>query len=376
MAVMANLAVLQERLCESPPEEPARMRAIVDDTLDCALRIERVVRDLVTFSRDRPEKLGLVSLEHVVLTARRLVDHQLRLRARVELDLAPVPPVVADENRLVQVVTNLLVNAAQAIEEGQAARNWIRIHLRRLEGAVLLVVEDTGCGVPADIRERIFEPFFTTKGDEGTGLGLALSAEIVRQHRGEIRLSCPPGGGTRFEVRMPVGPAVVAAAPCLSVAARLPPPAPHARARVLAIDDEPRLLRVYDRALRGHHDVVLALGGAEGLAILERDSAFAAVICDLMMPDVDGPTYASLEATTAPDVDGPMFHEVLCARYPHLRRRVAFCTGGAITGRTRRFLDQTEALVLQKPMLPADLRAAVGRILDAAGDVRQAAPAG
>jgi signal transduction histidine kinase len=149
-----------------------------------------------------------------------MAQHELRPRARLELDLRPTPPVLASPVRLSQVFLNLIVNAAQAIPEGAPERHRVRIAAALApDGRARVEISDTGAGIaPADLG-RIFDPFFTTKGvGEGTGLGLSVSQGIVAALGGTITCTSAPGEGTTFTVLLPAAAEGAGRAP--------PPPAP------------------------------------------------------------------------------------------------------------------------------------------------------
>ena len=111
---------------------------------------------------------------------------------------------VGSRRELEQVLLNLLINAAQAIE----GVGTVRVATSRCGDEVEIAVSDTGCGIPAEVMERIFDPFFTTKPvGEGTGLGLSISYEIVRRHGGRILVDSVVGRGTEVRVRLPTGAA-------------------------------------------------------------------------------------------------------------------------------------------------------------------------
>jgi two-component system NtrC family sensor kinase len=100
-----------------------------------------------------------------------------------------------------QAIMNLVANSADAIEDG----GRIRVTGRAVEDSYVLVVADSGAGVPAELRQRIFEPFFTTKSiGKGTGLGLSITYSIVTKHGGTIRVDCPPEGGTAMTMTLPL----------------------------------------------------------------------------------------------------------------------------------------------------------------------------
>lgn len=309
----------------------------IRDNMEGMDRIRSIVKDLRTFSRIEREEIGLVQINEVVDVACTMVYNEIRHRARLVKDLGRVPMISADRGKLTQVLMNLLVNAAQAITEGAADKNQVKVSTRLYEGEVLLTVEDTGFGIPENVRDRIFEPFFTTKSPEqGTGLGLSLSLEIVRKHGGEIRFTSTTGKGTRFEVALPVK----SASDVPTVKEVLPEKrAPH-KAHILLIDDEPMILNSYRRMLAPPHDVRLVGGGAEALELLSSDSAFDLVLCDLMMPDVDGPTV----------------YEEVKKSAPHLVARTVFCSGGAFTQRMKDFVSSLPNGVLEKPVMKEKLK--------------------
>jgi len=125
--------------------------------------------------------------------------------ALLEVDLQPSPLVKGSPNKLGQVMTNLLVNAMQAMPDRGRSENRIKVSLApdQTEGWVRLAVEDNGEGIPDDVREHIFDPFFTTKTQGGTGLGLAISKRIVEEVGGHIDFESRPGKGTTFTVLLP-----------------------------------------------------------------------------------------------------------------------------------------------------------------------------
>jgi two-component system, cell cycle sensor histidine kinase and response regulator CckA len=149
-----------------------------------------------------------------------------------------------------------------------------------------------------------------------------------------------PDKGSVFEELLP-------AETGLAVNRRPPPssetPGPAKRARVLVIDDEEILLKAYRRMLSRHHDVVVARGGANALELLEADINFDVVLCDLMMPEVDG----------------KQVYELLSARSPSLAARVVFCSGGAFSSRLADFVAALPNVTLDKPFTSEALAAAV-----------------
>jgi signal transduction histidine kinase len=130
--------------------------------------------------------------------------------ASLETELGTLPPVVCDPGLMTQALVNLLVNAADAVEEaaaGRAGPGRIRIRTGHDGGWALVEVADDGPGIPAELRQRVFEPFFTTKAAGlGTGQGLPIARAIVEgRHGGRLTLETEAGGGATFTIRLPLG---------------------------------------------------------------------------------------------------------------------------------------------------------------------------
>ncbi len=320
-------------------------REIVTDCAGGMERIRRVVSDLKVFSRVEYDHVEQVDLNRIVESACQLAGNEMRHRARLVVEAGDLPRVVGDASKLTQVVVNLLINAAQAIESGDASHHRITVQTQRDGADVVLRVKDTGMGIAPELLPRIFEPFVTTKPrDRGTGLGLWLVHEIVRLHEGHISVDSVRGSGTTFEVRIPAGRSLRSLRPPELVEhdnASIPA---RRRARVLLIDDDAALRRALVRLLGSRHILVEADGGAGGIAALDSGAPFDAVLCDLMMPDLDGPAvYAHIARTR-----------------PELLDHLAFLSGGAFTSRVRTFLDEVETQVVEKPAS----REALLRVID------------
>jgi PAS domain S-box-containing protein len=178
---------------------------------DGVRRVAELVRALKEYAHpDAPEKtLGDINLalDRTLVLAR----NELKYVADIKTELGPLPPVACHIGSLQQVFLNILINAAHAVEERQkkdGQRGAIKVS-SRVDGAdVVVSISDTGCGIPADIRERIFEPFFTTKPmGKGSGQGLPLVRNvIVDKHQGRVDVSSEVGVGTTFELRLPTHP--------------------------------------------------------------------------------------------------------------------------------------------------------------------------
>jgi PAS domain S-box-containing protein len=337
-SVVANLELVVREVdeCMARGHALAEMRAELKDATDGAERVSGIVRDLKIFSRtEDPEELGPVSAEAVMESSLRMAWNEIRHRARLVRRFTAVPMVQANESRLGQVFLNLVVNAAQALPDGQAERHEIRVGTAvDAAGRVVVQVGDTGPGIPPEIRRHLFSPFFTTKpAGVGTGLGLAICQRLVTGFGGEITVVTGEQG-TTFSIALP-------RATGLPVAPTAPAPSTPAvrRGRVLVVDDEPMITTTVRRILSRHHDVTTANGGREALALLAQSPGYDVILCDLMMPEMTGmELYAELRRTMPQEAD-----------------RTVFLSGGAFTPAARAFLDRTPAARVEKPFNVAQL---------------------
>ena len=178
--------------------------------LDGALRDSRtsvqaladIISSVELSTRSRTDEN--VDFKEVVEFAVRSAAGEVRHRGQLKLSAGAVPPIRGSRTRLGQVVHNLLVNAIEAFDPEQRQRNLLSVTLSAQGKEAVLVVEDNGTGIPAEVVSRVFDPFFTTKVDGGTGLGLAISKQIVEELGGSIAVSSIVGQGTTFQVRLPV----------------------------------------------------------------------------------------------------------------------------------------------------------------------------
>ncbi|MFL5344029.1 MAG: two-component regulator propeller domain-containing protein [Hyalangium sp.] len=327
----------------------------LEDALQGADRVRRIVQDLRTFSRMQPERLQRVELRQVLELALSIADAEIRHRARVVKDFDEFLEVLGDETRLGQVFLNLLVNAAQAIPEGHADRHEIRVTLRQDErGHIRVAVSDTGSGIAPEVLPRIFEPFFTTKPvGVGTGLGLSICHSYVQNMGGEIHVRSELGRGTTFEVELPPAPAQ----PSKETSGVFPPTVPsESRSRLLVIDDEPLLIASLSRTLSPEYEVVSLTSARKALERLRAGERYALILCDLMMPEMTG---MELYETLRPEV-------------PEMAERMVFLTGGAFTEAARAFLNSTHLPWLEKPFEPERLRARLRTLLTERGQPRSA----
>ena len=322
-----------------------RVDEALNDLQAAASRMARIIGDLRAFSRPAENSSEIVDLRRCVEWAIRATAHEFQLRAKLTTKFEPAPLVLGEPARIEQVLVNLLVNAAHAIEPGNMDGNEVQLNIRTAEdGRAHIEIRDTGAGITPEVLTRIFDPFFTTKkAGVGTGLGLAICQGIVKALGGEIRASSTVGKGSSFSI-------LLHPATRESLQAQAPvAPAPKGRpGRILVIDDEETLLRAMRHILEDQgHSVVSTHNAALALAQLDAGESFDLIISDLMMPTMTG-----ME-----------FHKILCVRHPTLAPRVIFSSGGAVTPQVAAFFDSITNVRLEKPFKVAQLCAVVNEAL-------------
>jgi PAS domain S-box-containing protein len=207
-AVVANLDYMVQSLGRRVAGDEAileDLREPLADAREAAERVRLIVRDLKIFSRSpNDEPRGAVDVKAVMESSLRMAWNEIRHRARLVKLYGAVPGVEVNEARLGQVFLNLIVNAAQALPEGHADLNEIRVSTFQSGDCVVIEVSDTGLGIPPDVIGRIFDAFFTTKAvGVGTGLGLAICHRIVTDMGGELTVASELGKGATFRVALP-----------------------------------------------------------------------------------------------------------------------------------------------------------------------------
>jgi PAS domain S-box-containing protein len=177
------------------------LQPLLAESSEGAERVRRIVLDLKDFARTDEQNMHEADLNQLIQSTINIVRNELRYVAELDLQLGELPPVTCHPQQINQVISNLLVNAAHAIEQ----QGVITIRSWHEAGHVLLSVSDTGKGIAAELLGRIFDPFFTTKDvGKGTGLGLSISYDIVKKHNGQITVASEQGLGTTFTVSLPL----------------------------------------------------------------------------------------------------------------------------------------------------------------------------
>jgi two-component system cell cycle sensor histidine kinase/response regulator CckA len=330
-------------------------------------RAAALTRQLLAFSRQQTLRPEIIQLPDVVSEVspliKRLLGEKITYYVQHDRNLGPVR---ADPQQLEQVIMNLAVNARDAIQSRGDGRGRISLYTRTLQAKqvvqlgsevlppadyTVLIVQDTGGGIPLHVLPKLFEPFFTTKEQgKGTGLGLSTAYGIVKQSGGFIfadNITDKHGHptGARFTVYFPVHrgemPKKRAAAPLISSDW-------SAGGKVLLVEDEDMVRAVAERALaRAGYDVTACANGDEGLAAIAEGSAFDIVVSDVVMPGMDGPTMV----------------RAIRARHPAMP--VLFMSGYA-EEQLRRDIDIPDMHFIAKPFSVAAIGDKVGAVLRAA----------
>lgn len=301
---------------ELPPKTTGNLALIVSS----GRRLGSLVDDLLDFFKLKhtglelqAKPIALRELVEVVLTlCRPLVEPKpLTLDNQVSEQL---PPVMADENRLQQILHNLIGNAIKFTDQG-----WIRVTARELDGQIEVAVQDTGIGIAVEARERVFESFeqgdgSSTRQYSGTGLGLAITKKLVELHGGAIALDSELGQGSTFRFTLPISPQPLGLVTPSTVSQdaldhgqdsfvmrrlvgggdrQLVPETLradyHERYSILIVDDEPVNLQVLMNHLSLHdYAIAQASNGIEALALIESGIKPDIILLDIMMPRMNG----------------------------------------------------------------------------------------
>lgn len=340
-------------------EQLGELVSALEDASEGAERVRRTVEELRHFTRPTDTFDAPVDLATSLDDAVRMTAHAVRHHATVRRDYAAAPRVRAEEGQLARVFTNLLINAAQATGDGQAASHTIALATRTdAKGRAVAEITDDGAGIAPEKIHRIFDPFFTTAPENAAmGLGLAVCHTIVTSLGGEIDVVSELGKGTTFRVSLPAADGVRVDGAGVDSVARSAPLAQKAalhsnrRGRVLVVDDEIAIGKALRRILTADHDVTVESDARAALDRLAHET-YDVVFCDLMMPNMSG-------------MD---FFDELNARAPEVARRIVFLTGGAFSPRSEEFLRRGKNLCLPKPFSREAVSSAVRHMMDGTPD--------
>ncbi len=340
-SIIAQTSIAQRKL-----EGGHDIRAHLDKSLTASKKASGLIQQMLAFSGRGQFEIREINLAEIVEENLSFLHASLPKAAEITFEPVEQPAFIsADSSQVQQVLMNLILNSAQAIESSHKGEIKIKIeHVHHSGGLVeggytaasleegayaSLTVCDNGSGMDAETQNRIFEPFFTTKAT-GHGLGLAAVVGIMRGHSGEIIVHSTLGSGTEVQLLFPL---VERQAGKETLSLNVPTQVNNAGAYVLAIDDEPYILDVIEDALMLiEQPVLLAQGGKQGIQLFEENRhRIGLVVLDLSMPDMDGSDVFVKLREIQPDI--PV---ILCSGYSELEA-------------TRKFVGQGLAGFLQKP---------------------------
>ena len=335
-----SIVVGYSQLLSGELTDPKQLDRIGRITM-AAERSARIVKTFLAMARQKPARMEPVDLADVIETAVDVAAYGLRTAGgRLLVNCAPdLPLVEADKDQMVQVLSNLIVNAEHAMKGmGREARLSIRAQVR--EGWVDVAIADNGTGMDADTRARIFEPFFTTKEiGSGTGFGLAFCHRIVTSHGGDLTVSSTKGTGSQFTISLPAITAQAGdTADPVQVAGR--------SLRALVVDDEADVADLIAEILTARgHTVSRAYRPEDAMAAVESD-VFDIVLSDMKMPEMTG----------------DQLQRELVSRCPDLAGRIGFITGDSLSAKVRDFLEGGRQHFIEKPVVVEELLDLVERI--------------
>jgi PAS domain S-box-containing protein len=196
--IMNTLELLKTEI----PHESKRRR-ILELSLSEIQRLSEMLRNMLSFSKPEEEKRRPIKIDELLEGILLMMEKQMReSNIQVETFFDPdIPEIMASTNQMRQVMLNLIKNAKEAMPKG----GILTVRTKREEDKVLILIQDTGLGIPEEIRDKIFEAFFTTKQKvKGVGLGLSVCYGIIKDHGGEIKVESEEGKGTTFTIRLPI----------------------------------------------------------------------------------------------------------------------------------------------------------------------------
>ncbi len=329
--ISANLEALSDQVGNLGV---GQLQPLLREAADGVSRIENAMRDLRTFVRSPEEVVRPVSVSKVLDASVRLASNEIRHRAQMEREYQGDAMVRADESSLGQLFLNLLIIAAQSIPEGNAHANKLVLAMWVQGPEVHIEITDTSPGLPVEDLERAFDPLAAASDRLRAGTSLYVCHRIVSFLGGQISATSSPDSGNYFHVRLPVcaKPSDDVRKPTLRLVQDRP-------VRVLVIDDEELVLKAFMRTLEGH-EVQCARSGREAIEILRSEPPFDIVLCDVMMPDMNGQDVYNAAKEVRPGT----------------QERIVFVTGGAFTKDANNFLNSVANKYIEKPFTKASIR--------------------
>lgn len=341
-------------LYEIPEKSPYRLS--LNEIQSASMRAKDLVKQILTFSRQDPSELIVMKVQYIVKEVLNLIRSSIPATIEIKHNISSsCPPVKADPTQIHQIMMNLVANAYHAMQE---TGGILKISLKEIElhdsdiididivpgNYVCLTIEDTGVGIPEDIKEKIFDPFFTTKPkNKGTGMGLSVVHGIVKNSGGYIQVSSALGKGARFDIYLPI-----ATRDSEQQKPQTKETIQGGSERVMLVDDETMIITIVQKTLgllgynlTSHTSSIEALED-----FMVNPDQFDMVITDLAMPNMSGDNLAIELLKIRPDIP------------------ILLCTGFS------EFISEEKAIsigikgFLMKPLVMADLARKIRDLLD------------
>ena len=334
--------------------------ASVQEIFKAAIRGSELVKQILSFSRQTEHKLIPLRIQQVINEAVSLSRATIPSFIEIDQDIQPdCGFVMADPTQIHQVIMNIITNAYHAVESN-GGRIAIRLKETVLKAGeliemsikpgryIILSISDNGHGMPSDLMAKIFEPYFTTKAQgKGTGLGLAVSYGIIKEHKGEIKVDSEVGKGTTFNIYLPLMEKLDVSTKQMTLEN-----SPTGSERILLIDDEESVATTEKKMLeRLGYKVDMYVNSFEALeAFKSHSEVFDLVLSDMNMPQMPGNQLALTVKAIRPEIP------------------VIICTGFSEKINEKKAFEMGIQGVLMKPIIKADLAVMIRKVLDDAWD--------
>lgn len=343
------VASMRSDPCEKRTQSLDELGSLVRECRRGLDRIARLVKQLRIFSHPGRQDLRPIDVDELVRSVVTMVEREVAGHAAITVYSSPDCTARGNDDQLRQVLLNLLLNSAQSFPAGRTDGR-IDVFVEQKDGLISIRVIDNGCGIAAENVRRVFDPFFTTKPvGHGTGLGLAVSRDLVKKMDGNVTLESQLGRGTSATITLHAwredGQAQHQVEPPLTPPPELIAPADGRRLSIIIIEDETALLQPLRRMLGDQHDVLTFSDSTDGMRCLIEREPPDIIICDVNMPEVDG-----IE----------LFKQVTRVR-PFLAERFVFLTGGD-SDELATLMAKSPTRILEKPVHREDLIALIEAI--------------
>ncbi len=318
------------------------LEAIEQASRDAASTVERIQNysSLRTYEEYPIVNVNNIVREVVNITKTRWKqDMELKgIDVKLNINLTEVGPISADTNELREALTNIILNALDAMPKG----GELDITTGSSDFQTYIKIRDTGVGMDEEAKGKIFDPFFTTKGGEGTGLGMSVVYGIIKRHNGKIEVESAVGEGTTVTLMFPINLRAKPVEEPVSVES-------YKKAKILIIDDNLELSKTISNILvREHHKVAYATDGKEGLENFKKNK-YDIVFTDIGMPGMSGWEISKLIKKMCPDTD------------------VVFITGWGTQVDKKKMKAAGSDLILSKPFDKRKILSIVNKIMESRG---------